>query len=310
MEQRTLGNTGIQLSVLGFGAATLGDIYGGIDPDEGTRAVRHAIDRGINFIDVAPYYGLTLAETRLGEALDGVRDQVVLSSKCCRYGMREFDFSGKSVTESLDASLKRLRTDHLDLFIIHDVEFGDREQVEQEAVPAALEAKALGKVRAVGISGLPVHHLANVAAATGVDFVLSYCHYNLLVDDLDTVLVPHAATSGMGLINASPLHMGVLSSEGPPEWHPGGDDIKETGRKVIELCDTRGANASQVSLRFALDHPTLTSTLCGMKTRAQVDQNLAILDMQNDPTLLAEIADLVAPVKNRTWPEGLPENNP
>lgn len=310
MEQRTLGSTGIELSVLGFGAATLGDIYGGIDPDEGLRAVRHAIDRGINFFDVAPYYGQTLAETRLGEALDGLRDRVVLSSKCCRYGFREFDFSRKSVADSLEASLQRLRTDHLDLFIIHDIEFGDRSQVEQEAVPAALEAKAAGKVRAVGISGLPIHHLRNVAGATGVDFVLSYCHYNLLVDDLDRVLVPHAATSGIGLINASPLHMGILSAEGPPEWHPASDHIKETGRKVIELCDARGANVSQVSLRLALDHPTLTSTLCGMKTRAQVDQNLEILGLQNDPSLLQEIAELVEPVKNLTWPEGLPENNP
>ena len=145
MEQRTLGNTGIQLSVLGFGAATLGDIYGGIDPDEGTRAVRHAIDRGINFIDVAPYYGLTLAETRLGEALDGVRDQVVLSSKCCRYGMREFDFSRKSVTESLDASLKRLRTDHLDLFIIHDVEFGDPNRWSRRRSPRRWRPRPLAR---------------------------------------------------------------------------------------------------------------------------------------------------------------------
>lgn len=310
MEQRTLGDTGINLSILGFGAATLGDIYGDIDPSEGILAVRHAIDRGINFFDVAPYYGDTLAETRLGEALDGVRQQVVLSSKCCRYGMRDFDFSAARVATSLDESLQRLRTDHLDLFIVHDIEFGPRAQVEQEAIPAALAAKAAGKVRAVGISGLPVHHLKSVAAATGVDFVLSYCHYNLMVDDLDTVLAPYAESTNTGLINASPLHMGVLSAEGPPPWHPGDDELKDIGRQVLALCERRGANASQVSLRFALDHPALASTLCGMKTRAQVDQNLAILELRNDASLMAEIAELVAPVKNRTWPEGLPENNP
>lgn len=310
MQYRPLGKTGIDLSVLGFGCATLGDIYGNVDPIEAVRAVRHAVDRGITFFDVAAYYGETLAETRLGPALQGLRDRVVLSSKCCRYKMNEFDFSGRSVHESLDASLQRLCTDYLDLFIIHDIEFGDRRQVEEEAVPAALEAKTAGKVRAVGISGLPIHHLKNVAQATDVDFILSYCHYNLLADDLDDVLVPYAAESGIGLINGSPLHMSVLSPEGPPPWHPASDRVKEAGRRVLELCAERGVNAPQVALRFCLDHPTLSSTLVGMKSREQVDQNLAILDMQNDPEVLAAIAEVVAPVKNDVWPEGRPENNP
>jgi len=310
MQYRKLGNTGIDVSVLGFGCATLGDIYGDVDPTEAERAVRHAIDQGITFFDVAPYYGHTLAETRLGAALEGIRDQVILSSKCCRYGMDVFDFSASSVHASLAASLERLRTDHLDLFIIHDIEFGDRRQVEEEAVPAALEAKARGLVRAVGVSGLPVHYLKNVAEATGVDLVLSYCHYNLLVDDLDQVLVPYAEKSGIGLINASPLHMGILSEEGPPPWHPASDAIKQAGRDVIALCHDRGASAPQASLRLALNHPTLASTLCGMKTRAQVDQNIAILESPDDPELLAAIAELVAPVKNQVWPEGRAENNP
>jgi len=310
MRYRVLGNTGIEVSELGFGAATLGDIYGAIDPDEGIHAVRHAVDRGINLVDCAPYYGETLAETRLGEALSGIRDRVVLSTKCCRYGYRTFDFSRKSVRESLEASLKRLRTDHLDLFIVHDVEFGDRSEVVNEAVPAVLEAKEAGLVRAVGVSGYPIHYLGGVAEESGVDFVLSYCRYNLLIDDLDEGLLPWAQRTGGGLINASPLHMGALSPEGPPEWHPADPAVKEAGQRVIALCKERGHHPAHVTLRKSLDHPGIAATLVGMKTREQVDQNLAVLDYEPDPELLAAISATVGTAHNLPWPEGRPENNP
>ena len=310
MEYRTLGSTGIEISTLGFGAATLGDIYGAIDPKEGIRAIRHAVDQGITLVDTAPYYGQTLAETRLGEALDGIRERVVLSTKCCRYGFDDFDFSRESVMTSLEASLKRLRTDHLDLFIAHDVEFGDRAQVVDEAVPALLEAKAQGKVRAVGVSGLPLQYLRSVATEGDVDFVLSYCHYNLLCDDLDDVLVPWAAETNKGLINASPLHMGILSPDGPPDWHTANGAVKETGREIIELCAEHDIHPACVTLRMSLDHPAINSTLVGMKTRDEVDKNLAVFELTNDPKLLAEIDQLIGPVKNDIWPEGRPENNP
>src|SRR5690349_8685566 len=98
MKYRTLGKTGLRVSILGFGAATLGNEYGANDPREGERAVHAAIDLGINHFDVAPYYGRTLGETRLGEALKGRRDKVVLSTKCARYDVAGFDFSGERVT--------------------------------------------------------------------------------------------------------------------------------------------------------------------------------------------------------------------
>ena len=129
MEYRQLGQTELKISVVGFGASPLGDVFGLSDPDEGARAVDLAIDEGINFFDVSPYYGKTLAEERLGQALLGKRDKVVLSSKCGRYGVDRFDFSANAVRTSVENSLKRLHTDYLDLLQVHDVEFGSFEQI-------------------------------------------------------------------------------------------------------------------------------------------------------------------------------------
>jgi len=133
---RRLGHTDLEVSVLGFGTSLLGNVFGTIDPAEGRRAIHFAIKRGINFFDVSPYYGLTLAESRLGEALAGKRDKIVLATKCGRYGPDRFDFSEKRVAASIDESLKRLGTDYVDLLQVHDVEFGDVQQIIDETIPA------------------------------------------------------------------------------------------------------------------------------------------------------------------------------
>ena len=310
MELRPLGSTGLHVSILGFGGAPLGNEYGSVDAEDGIRAVHHALDRGINFVDVAPYYGRTLAEERLGQALQGRRDEVILATKCCRYDKRGFDFSAQRVHSDIDACLGRLRTDRIDLFQIHDVEFGDRSQILDETLPAMREVQASGKARFIGITGLPVHLLADLASKFPVDSVLSYCHYNLLVDDLATVVAPLAAERGFGLINASPLHMGILTDAGPQPWHPAPPEVLALGPKIAELCREHGSNVSVEALRFATSDPRVASTLVGLRRPSELEQNLAALGGETTPELAAAIDDLVTPVLNRTWHEGLPENAP
>lgn len=310
MERRPLGKTGVEVSVLGFGAAPLGQEYGALDEAEGIQAVRHAIERGIDFFDTAPYYGRTQSEERLGRALTGRRDEVFLATKCCRYGKRDFDFSAERVARSIDESLARLRTEYVDLFQVHDVEFGDHRQIVAETLPALRAVQASGKARFIGITGLPVHMLRALAEEFPVDTVLSYTHYDLLVRDLDDVLAPLARETGVGLINASALHMGVLTDAGPPPWHPAPAEVLEVGRAISQLCRERGRSVVAVALRFSLDHPDVATTLVGMQTVTEVDQNLAVLATASDPALLAEIDALVAPVLNRTWHEGRPANAP
>src|SRR6185369_17183824 len=145
MEIRTLGTTGLKVSRLGFGAAPLGNEYGGMENGEAKRAIDLAIDNGINFFDVAPYYGLTLAETRLGEMLKGRRHEVILATKVARYGLASFDFSAARVTRSADESLQRLQTDYLDILHVHDVEFGDKRQIVEETIPAVRRLQQQGK---------------------------------------------------------------------------------------------------------------------------------------------------------------------
>ena len=156
MEYRKLGNTGLELSILGYGASPLGNEFEEIDVLEGERAVHMAIDQGINFFDTSPFYGRTLSEERLGRALGPRRKNIVLATKCGRYDMDDFDFSAARVRSSIDESLRRLRTDYVDIYQMHDVEFVDREQVLNEALPVARELQRAGKCRYVGITALPL----------------------------------------------------------------------------------------------------------------------------------------------------------
>jgi L-galactose dehydrogenase len=308
MEYRRLGETGIDVSTIGFGAAPLGDVYGKVDVSETISAVHEAVDSGITLFDVSPYYGLTLAESRLGEALVGRRDKVVLATKCCRYGAEDFDFSAASVMKSCEDSLRRLRTDRLDVLQAHDVEFGDVEQIVHETIPALRRLQEQGKARAIGITGLSLKNLAAIASRAGVDCMITYCRYNLMISDMDDVLLPLAKEQGIGLINASPLHMGVLTEGGVPAWHPASAEIRAVGRHVVELCETWGVSAPVVALRFCLDHPYVSSTLIGMASPELVRANLRALDFRIDPELLAEIEAVIAPVHNRIWESGLAEN--
>ncbi len=286
----------------------MGDVFNRTDPAEGERTVRAAIDQGVNFFDVSPYYGLTLAEKRLGSALLGHRHKVILATKCGRYGESEFDFSAKRVEASIDESLSRLQTDYVDLLQVHDVEFGPARQIVEETLPALRDIQQRGKTRFIGISGYPLGLLGAIASECAVDTVLSYCRYNLLVTDLDAVLAPLLRAKGIGLLNASPLHMGLLTAFGAPAWHPAPQQVKDVAARIVAFCQARGLQPESVALKFCLDYPHASSTLVGMSTRAQLEINLQSLDLQLDPELLSRIQQLVAPVKDTVWSSGRPEN--
>jgi L-galactose dehydrogenase len=291
----------LRVSRLGFGAAPLGNEYGGMDDAEAQRAVNLAIDSGINFFDVAPYYGRTLAETRLGAMLKGRRHEVVLATKCARYDLADFDFSAERVTRSIDESLQRLQTDYLDIFHIHDVEFGDKRQVIDEAMSAMRRIQASGKARFIGITGLSLRMLREVSAEAPVDCMLSYCRYNLLNTDA-------AALDPMGLINASPLHMGLLTVAGPPAWHPATPLIRDTARRIVDYCQGRGVSVTDIALQFALANPAIASTFAGISTTDEVRQNLRAAGSAPDAEILKEVEAIAQPARGHIWRAGRPEN--
>ena len=222
MVYRALGATGVKVSALGFGASPLGGVFRDIDETDGRHAVRVAIDLGVNFFDVSPFYGDTRAEALLGKALAGVpRERYILATKVGRYGSRqsEFDFSARRVRRSIDESLQRLGTDYVDLIQCHDIEFGDLDQIVEETISSLRDAVAAGKARFVGITGLPLKIYATVIDRAAVDTALSYCHYTLCDTTLEGLL-PYFHARGIGVINAAPLAMGLLTRDGAPHWHP------------------------------------------------------------------------------------------
>ena len=309
MEYRKLGKTGMDISIVAYGSSPLGNVFDETDETEGIRAVHYAIDHGINYFDVAPMYGVTLAETRLGKALKGKRDKIFLATKCCRYDEDVFDFSAKKVQTSIDESLKRLQTDYVDVYQIHDIEFGDKNQVINETIPAALKVKESGKARFIGITGLPVHYLKHIAEQTEIDTLLTWAHYNLVEDEMDTHLTHMCRERGIGLINSSPLLQRLLTERPIPDWHRSPAKVRSKIAEVVAVCKDYGWNIADVAMRYCLDHAYVSTTIVGMSKQRNVEANIKVLNKRSNPELLAKIEELVSPVKNMMWFEGRVENN-
>jgi L-galactose dehydrogenase len=190
----------------------------------------------------------------------------------------------------------------------HDVEFAHADQIVEETLPALRKLQQQGKARYIGITGLSLKNLVAIAKRADVDSMITYCRYNLMVDDMDDVLMPFAQERGMGIVNASPLHMGILTEHGPAAWHPASQEVKQAGKDVVAFCKSQGVDAPELALNFCLQHPQVASTLVGMSTREQVDANLRAMQFVAAPALMAEIRKIIAPVHNQVWASGLEEN--
>jgi aryl-alcohol dehydrogenase-like predicted oxidoreductase len=309
MLYRALGNTGLEVSALSLGASSLGGVFREVHETEGMRTVHLAIDLGINFIDVSPYYGLTRAETVLGKALREIpRDRYYLATKVGRYGDAEFDFSARRVTASVDESLSRLNLEHIDVIQCHDVEFGDLDQVVHETIPALRLLQDRGKVRFVGVTGLPLKIFRYVLDHTEVDTVLSYCRYCLNDASLESLL-PDLRERRVGVINASPLAMGLLSNRGAPAWHPASCEIRNACARATAFCRSQDADIARLAIQFSTSNPEIATTLVGTGSPANLARNVQWISEPPDPEMLSAVLRILEPVHNLTWPSGRPENN-
>jgi len=299
-----LGKTGLTVSKVGFGGAPLGNQYGDIEDREAIRAVQVAIDSGITFFDTSPYYGRTLSETRLGQALVGQREKVILATKGGRIDRAAFDFSYDGILHACEASLRRLQTNTIDVYQLHDIEFGDKKQIINEAIPALHRLKQEGKVRFIGVTGYSLPLLREIIEGHELDVVLSYCHYNLLNTRLNKELVPTVKAKGMGLINGSVTHMGILTEQGPQSWHPAPAEVKQIGKEVADYCRRHGTAIAHLAIQFALQNSDVDVTLLGTRTVAELEQSLSLLGEGPDPELLASVLAAIEPVANVSWPSG------
>lgn len=311
MRYRTLGKTGLQVSVMGFGGASLGNEYGDLAVSEGIRAVHAAIGAGITFFDTSTYYGRGLSETRLGEALRGKRESIVLATKGGRFDTpleTGFDFSYDGIIGMCEASLKRLQTDVIDVYELHDIEFGNKQQIIHEAIPALHKLKVDGKVRFVGVTGFPLPLLREMAETQDLDVTLSYSHYNLINQTLNDILVSAVKAKGMGLINGSVTNMGMLTDQGPQAWHPAPEEARRLAAEAAAYCRDHGASLAELAIQFALQNLNVDVTLLGTRTEVELHSSLALLDTTPDPDLLDAVLAILEPVKNTTWSSGRPEN--
>ena len=310
MRYTELGKTGMKISHLSFGASSLGSVFRETNEKESFEAVEAAIEGGINFIDVSPYYGHYKAETVLGKALRNIpREKYYLSTKVGRYGkdgVNTWDYSAKRVTDSVYESMERLGIDYIDLINVHDIEFqaarpGGLQLVVDETLPALFELKKKGVVGHVGITDLQLENLKWVVERSkGVESILNFCHYTLNDDALPDY-IDFFEQHGVGIINASPLSMGLLSERGVPSWHPAPKPLVEACEKAAEFCKAKGYPIEKLAVQYAVSSPHIASTLFSSANPANVRRNIEWANEEPDWDFVKDVKEIIGDQQRVTW---------
>lgn len=310
MNYSPLGKTGLTVSRLSFGASALGGVYGAVDEAEGIKAVHTALDLGINYFDVAPAYGGTVAETVLGKALKSIaRDRYYLSTKVGKYtqpggyGEDTLDYSRARIRASLDESARRLGTDYFDIIHLHDIEYQRRRHTEwalREGVAALVELKKEGRIGNVGYGIYPMDLWHRIFDTLPADAGLVHNHY-CLSDTRAVELLPRAREKGIGIINGSPFGSGLFSGREAPSWHPATEADRRVFRAAAALCEQRGTPISQLALQFSSQNLDFPTTLFSSSRSESVRRNVRWHETPYDPDLLAAVQQILAPVMNKQW---------
>ncbi|HEV8543897.1 MAG TPA: aldo/keto reductase [Verrucomicrobiae bacterium] len=310
MEKRVLGKTGLKLPILSFGASSLGQEFRRVNLEEALRSVRVALDCGLNFIDTSPFYGRGMSEVLLGIALRDVpRESYLLCTKLGRYDLAHFDFSARRVAESVDVSLHRLGTDHLDIMLCHDIEFVPMQQIVDETIPALQKIQKQGKVRFIGFSGYPQKVFRFICDQTEVDCVLSYNQYTLQNTRFADETVPYLKSKGVGIMNAGPFSARLLTKAPLPAWLKEPEEVKAAARTAAAICAARGTDIAKLALQFSCANPDITTTIAGSANPGNIRNWARWLEEPIDSGLLEEVLEIFRPVKNIGHTEGLRENN-
>ena len=316
MEIRTLGKTGIQVSVQCLGAMMFG-LWGNRDHDASVAIIHHALDNGINFVDTADVYSQGESEEIVGKALKGRRDSVVLATKV--HGqMHDTDpnMRGNSrrwIVHEVEASLRRLQTDWIDLYQIHR---WDPATDHDETLGALTDLQRAGKIRYLGSSTYPPSAIVEaqwVSEKRGLArFVCEQPPYSLLVRGIEADVLPTCERYGMGVIPWSPLAAGWLSgkfrkgsdvtsrrAERIPERYdlslPGNQQKLEAAEQLALLAEQAGISLIHLALAFVIRHPTVTAAIIGPRTLEQLEGQLGAADVQLSDDVLDAIDAIVPP---------------
>lgn len=301
-----LGKTGLRVSRLSFGASALGGVFGDVDEAAAIAAVHAALDCGINYFDVAPAYGGTLAETVLGKALRGVRrDRYFLSTKVGKYtgGGDTLDYSRERIRASLEASASRLCNDYFDIVHIHDIEYQGRRHTEwalREGYEAVWELKKEGRIGAVGFGIYPIDLWERIFRSVEIDAALVHNHY-CLNDTRLLGLLPAARNAQIGIINGAPFGSGLLTEQGPPFWHPASAEDRAVFREAADFCRAEGTSISRLALQFACQNPEIPTTLFSASDPESVINNVRWSEEPLDAALLQAVQCKLAAVRDKDW---------
>ena len=310
MDYTTLGKTHLKVSRLSFGASALGGVFRDIDEADGIRAVHAALDAGINYFDVAPAYGGTVAETVLGKALKGIaRDRYFLSTKAGKYtqpgayGSDELDYSETRIRKGLDESMARLGVDYVDIVHLHDFEYQHRSKTEwafSEGFPALVKLKEEGRIGAVSAGIYPLDLWQRVIAEAPVDAILTHNHY-CLNDTRGTELVEPCRAKNIGMINASPFASGVLTGGKVADWHPATAGQRAIFAEAAAFCEKQGSSIAKLAFQFACQDTPFDTTMFSTARSASLERNLAWYGEPFDAALVAEVRKILAPVMDHQW---------
>ena len=316
LARRPLGRGAITLTELGFGGASLGNLYRITGEAEARAAVDRAWEHGIRYFDTAPHYGLGLSERRLGDALrDRPRDEYVLSTKVGRLLQanptptrldtegfvvpgalhRVWDFSADGVRRSLDSSLTRLGTDHVDIVYAHDPD-----QYASSAARQGLESLAglreEGVVGAIGVGTNSTEGLAGLMADGLLDVVMLAGRYTLLEQGaLATVLEP-ARRTGTAVVAVGVFNSGLLSlvrptAESRYDYRAVPREVLDRALRLAEVCEAYGVAVPAAAIAFPLRHPAVVNVSLGMRNTRQVDENVARYQADVPEALWSALAD-------------------
>lgn len=312
MDYRELGNTGLMVSGIGFGASSLGGVFHPFDEQRGIDAVFAGIDAGINYIDVSPYYGHYRAERVLGRALKEIRrDRFVISTKVGRYGengVNTWDYSAERVTRSAYESMERLNIDYIDILYVHDIEFqaslpGGLQKIADETLPALIRLKEEGVVGHVGCTDLQLENLRWIIEHTPrgtVECLLSFCHYCLNDDKLADFL-DFFEQNGVGVTNASPFSMGLLTERGVPDWHPAPKLLVERCAEAARFCREQGYPIEKLAMQYSCSNPRVASTVFSTTRPENLLKNIGFVNEPIDWELVKRVQEIIGDQKRVSW---------
>ncbi|KAH8288566.1 hypothetical protein KR054_005464 [Drosophila jambulina] len=280
MEYRDLGKTGMRVSKIALGGATLSNLFSDdFDREEGIRMVHEAIKSGINYIDTAPFYGKS--EELLGQALKDVpREAYYIATKVARYERdpaKMFNYTGEKARESVKRSLKLLGLDRVDILQVHDVDAAPSlDMVLNETIPVLEEFVKAGKARFIGITAYDVDVLKECAerAKGRVHMVLNYARYTLL----DNTLLRYMKAFedlGVGIICAAAHSLGLLSNGGPQPWHPGSKELQDVGKRGAQFCRENGVELGKLAMYYTMQLEGAATFVIGIPNRELLRINLA-----------------------------------